>query len=238
MTWFDMAANATTGTASTNLILQDIPFPTTNTITVNGTQFFDQPIHMRRDYEFTMTTMDETLVEETELQRLIRTDPEYGKHRKVPKEWGDLNRRRRKGEKSLLLLLDVCDRLQWYDSKSICLQYPDGGDYKGRILFIHPEGKFEFNSNGGLLNKRNIWIDRHEDRWSYEDMCLTMIIQFQIDPRRFVYEVGCRDSVYPDEYKKLRKDFHYGFHLRIRTKEREKFQNLCNPFMTNRRLPN
>ena len=240
MTWFDMGANTST-TASTSQIIQNIPLTANNTITVNGTQFFNQPIHIRRDFAFTMTTMQEGRPEETELQRLMRTDPDYKKHRKSPdalKDWDKWNKRRRKGEKSLLQLLDVCDRLQWYDSKSICLQYPKNGDYKDRILFIHPEGKFEFNTNGTLLNKRNIWISRHEDLWSYEDLCLTMIFQFQIDPRRFIYEVGCRDSVYTDEHQQLRKDFQYGYELRKRWAARAKFNNLCEPFMLNRRLPN
>lgn len=241
MTWATVDTVATTtGTATNNLILQDIPFPASNTITMNGTHFFNQPIHMRRDYSFTSFTMAEQIQVESEYDRLVRTDPEYRRHRKPPDpdaDWYKWNKRRRKGEKRLLQMMDVCDRLQWFDSKSICLHYPNDGDYKDRILLIHPEGKFEFNTNGTLLNKRNIWISTHEERWSYEDMCLTMLFHFQLFPRRFIYEIGCRDSVYVEEFQTIRKDFQYGYKLRIRAKEREKYRNLCNPFMENRRLP-
>lgn len=237
MTWFDMGANTSTmaSTASTNLIIHNIPLTASNTITLNGTQFFNQPIQM-----FNMA--EQVHDGETEYQKLIRLQPEYRKHRLPPdplNDWDRWNRRRRKGEKCLVQMMDVCDRLQWFDSKSICLQYPNvsSRDYSNRILLIHPMGKFEFNSNGTLLNKRNIWISTHEDRWSYEDMCLTMVFHFQLNPTRFVYEIGCRDSVYSDEHKTIGKDFKYGYELRLRAKEREKFQNLCNPFMENRKLP-
>lgn len=251
---FDMAANTsatTSGTAITNLILQDIPLTSLNTITVNGTQFFQQPIYIEHRNGFQLTDVQchdpPPPRQETPLQKLIRTDSDYGKHRRPPdpkKDWCEWNRRRMKGEHSLLMMMDVSDRLQWFDSKSVCLQYPTDKkrrkDYDGRILLLHPEGKYEFSSTGKLLSRRNIWINHDESKWSWEDIVMTMIFQFQIHPDTFIYHVGCRDSLYPDDqsYTQIRKDFTYGFQLRLRAKERERYQNLCNPFMENRRLPN
>jgi hypothetical protein len=238
----------TSGVPMTNLILRDIPLSINNTITVNGTQFFQQPIYIENRNGFVMDDVQAPpQPPETELQRLIRTDPKnYGKHRQPPdpkKNWREWNQRRMKGEHGLLKMMDVCDRLQWFESKSVCLQYPvrkpSRKDYDGRILLLHPEGKYEFSSTGKLMNRRNIWINYHEDKWSWEDMIITMVFQFQLNPDYFVYHVGCRDSLYPDDdnYKQVRKDFEYGYKLRLRAKERDKFQNLCNPFMENRRLP-
>jgi len=247
MTWFDMAANTsttTTGTAIANLILQ--PLTSLNTITVNGTQFFNQPTYFYSN-GFAMTEQVHDPPHETPLQKMIRTDPNYGKHRRAhdrKKDWYEWNRRRMKGEHSLLKMLDVCDRLQWFESKSVCLQYPTPErsrrkDYDGRILLLHPDGKYEFSDKGKLLSRRNIWINHDEAFWSWEDIVMTFIFQFQIHPDTFIYHVGCRDTLYPSDtsYDKIRKDFDYGFQLRLRAKERDKFQKLCNPFMENRRLP-
>lgn len=241
MTWFDMAANLSTTTGVTiSQLLRDIPLTSLNSITVNGAMQYLQPVFYT-GLNVTEQVHDPPRVE-TELQRLIRTAGAYGKHRKAPdpkKDWCRWNRRRMTGEHSLLKMLDVCDRLQWFDSKSVCLHYPNLGDYARRILLLHPDGRYEFSRTGRLVVKRNIWISHDESLWSWEDVVMTMIFHFQLSPKNFIYHTGCRDTVYADDnsYAKIRKDFEYGYELRIKAKERNQYQNLCKPFMENRKLP-
>jgi hypothetical protein len=181
---------------------------------------------------------------ESEWQRLRRTDPEnYGPHKCSPSKtenWYEWNKRRMKGEQFLLSMMDVNDRLQWFESKSVCIQYPQGGDYGGRVLYIHPRGRFEF-SRDRLRARRNIWLadDDRLDRWSYEDMIITMIMHFQMDPQHFIYHVGCRDCVGSSDYKyqQIVEDYLYGYRLRQEAAKRRKKRDNCATFMNDRRLP-
>lgn len=63
-------------------------------------------------------------------------------------------------------------------------------------LLLTPEdnrefGRWEFNTKGGLVHKRNLWtID--QGLWSYEDELISLLLAHRGDPVEFI-GTGCRD---------------------------------------------
>ena len=132
------------------LVVTDVALTSANTTTINGTQFFQQPISLPRPIP--MTTREERLI-----HHLRDTRPEYGPHKRSPRKGSNFyewNRRRMKGEARLLKYLDTEDRLLWFEHKAICLQY--SGDkrlcgHPNRILLICPKGLYEFATYCGYF---------------------------------------------------------------------------------------
>ena len=218
-------------------MVTDVALTSANTTTINGTQFFQQPISVARPMAR----------EERRLRELMNTHPEYGPHKKSPRKKSNFykwNRRRMKGEARLLKYLDTEDRLLWFEHKAICLQY--SGDkrlcgHPNRILLICPKGLYEFAASGHILCRRNMWIDDDGDRiiWSYEDFCLTMIFQFQMNPQNFTDYIGCRTTVGRDDYPEFSKIYRYGLQVRKRRAAYQKMmdtnKNRATVFMLQRK---
>ncbi len=216
------------------LIVNDVALTAANTTTVGNDTFYLQPISLPP-----MTT------EQQRLHELVVNHPEYGVHKKVPlrTDFYEWNRRRRKGETRLLKYFDTEDKLLWFEHRAICLHYGDDHhcDYPNRVLMISPRGLFEFRrKSGDLICRRNLWISNDEDgrHWSYEDLCLTMIFQFQMSPRNFTDYVGCRSSVARFDYPEVRDMYLYGRKMREQRAEYRKLMSvgeMAAIFMVNRK---
>ncbi len=147
-------------------------------------------------------------------------DPEMGDYKPAPTDWHGQMMRRRRGRKLLLSMMDVYDRLEWFEHKVVRLQYPSrsatGSEYGGRTLLLTPNSHYEFY-HGEIRCKRNIYLctsGRVSD-WSLEDRYLALIFNFQADVYHFM-AVGCRDTMYVGERPEVERIHAYGFEIRKR----------------------
>jgi hypothetical protein len=173
---------------------------------------------------------------------VVAPSGDLGDYKPAPKDWYGRMLRRRRGQKLLLSMMDVYDRLEWYEHRVVRLQYPlrseCGSDYGGRTLFLTPKGNFEFYKSV-IKSRRNIWIctSGRADQWSLEDRYLGLIFSFQTDFQHFV-QVGCRDCLYKGEEQDVEDWYAYGYEMRQRAIAREKkdYSHLCNPTIDRRRI--
>lgn len=151
---------------------------------------------------------------------LTRNAPhEYDKIPPEPntEEWRERSAR---GSKLLRGLLVGGEQLKVWDRfRSLIIRYKapyDCGcdscaesDAGATGLLLTPEddrefGRWEFDSKGGLLHKRNLWpID--QSLWSYEDELISLLLSYRSEPKDFC-GTGCRDRAgyYSDRDSYLR----------------------------------
>ena len=152
--------------------------------------------------------------------RREQLDPDMGDYKQPPTDWHGQMMRRRRGRKLLLSMMDVYDRLEWFEHRVVRLQYPSrsetGSEYGGRTLLLTPDRHYEFYK-GEIRCKRNIWMSTpgHVEAWSLEDQYLALIFNFQIDIYHFM-AAGCRDTMYVGQDKQIERIQAYGFQIRKR----------------------
>lgn len=147
--------------------------------------------------------------------------------------------------------MDVNDRIEWFDHKSVRLSYPltrqplgINMDYVGRTLYLTPTVFLEFDRMGRCPHVRNIWMqprgaDERGTDWSWEDQLLALIFYFMSNPKRFIQGVGCRDHCYADDHKIVKKDYANGTKRRVAAAKalKAKKLHLSGPFMQDRWIP-